>query len=249
MSTDPAFLAGALCAFVLAGFVKGVLGFGLPTVLVAGLALFLPPAQAVALMLLPSFVTNVAQAAVGGHLRELVVRQRWFLGGIAAGTLATGPLLVAAIGSGSAGATRTALGLALLVYAATALAGRIPVLGPRRGRLLALPSGLLAGTIGYVSGLFVFPTAPYLQALGLDRARLSQSMGIAFTLATVTLAGSLAGHAGIAPTDLAWSAAGTLPSLAGMALGIRLRDRLGSTTFRTLFLLSLGAIGLHFALA
>ena len=249
MSTDPALLSGALLAFVLAGFVKGVLGFGLPTVLVAGLALFLPPAQAVALMLLPSFVTNLAQAGIGGHFAPLAWRLRGFLGGLVVGTVFAGPLLVAWLGSGGAGATRAALGCALLVYAASALAGRVPSLTPGRARLLAVPAGLASGTIGFASGIFVFPTAPYLQALGLERPQLSQAMGIAFTLATVALAASLAGQDGIAAADLGWSAAGTLPALAGMWLGMRLRDRLGRTTFRNLFLLSLGAIGLHFVLA
>ncbi|WP_374449253.1 sulfite exporter TauE/SafE family protein [Stella sp.] len=249
MSIDPGLLAGALAAFVLAGFVKGVLGFGLPTVLVAGLALVLPPAQAVALMLLPAFVTNVAQAGIGRQFGPLTWRLRGFLGGLVAGTLLAGPVLAAWLGSGGAGATRIALGCALLAYAASALAGRVPNLTPRTAALLAVPSGLASGTIGFASGIFVFPTAPYLQALGLERGQLSQAMGIAFTLATVVLAAALAGHGGIAVPDLGWSAAGTVPALAGMWLGMRLRDRLGRATFRNLFLLALGAIGLHFALA
>ena len=48
-------------AFLLAGLVKGVVGLGLPTLAMALLALAMPPAQAAALLILPSLVTNVWQ--------------------------------------------------------------------------------------------------------------------------------------------------------------------------------------------
>lgn len=239
-------IAAAALTFALAGFVKGVLGFGLPTVLVAGLALFLPPTQAVALMLLPAFATNVAQGAIGGRLIALTWQLRWFLVALLAGTIAAGPVLAAWLGAGSAGTTRTVLGVALVVYAASALAGRVPPLSASAGRMLALPAGLMSGVIGSASGIFVFPTAPYLQALGLPAPQLSQAMGIAFTLATVALAGALAGFGSLSTLDLTWSAAGTVPAFAGMMLGTRLRDRLGGAAFRRLFLAALGATGLHF---
>lgn len=45
--------------FLLAGFVKGVVGLGLPTVSVGLLGLAMPPMQAAALLIVPSMVTNV----------------------------------------------------------------------------------------------------------------------------------------------------------------------------------------------
>ena len=57
--------------FVLAGAVKGVTGMGLPTVAVSLLGLVMLPAQAAALLVLPSLATNVAQCR-GPHARRLV---------------------------------------------------------------------------------------------------------------------------------------------------------------------------------
>ena len=51
--------------FLLAGLVKGVIGLGLPTIAMGLLAIVLPPAQAAALLVVPSFVTNVWQLAFG----------------------------------------------------------------------------------------------------------------------------------------------------------------------------------------
>jgi len=56
-------LAFACATIVLAGFVKGVIGLGLPTVAMGHLDVAMTPAQAAALLAVPSFVTNVRQAA------------------------------------------------------------------------------------------------------------------------------------------------------------------------------------------
>ncbi|RUZ51274.1 sulfite exporter TauE/SafE family protein, partial [Mesorhizobium sp. M7A.F.Ca.CA.004.05.2.1] len=51
--------------FLAAGFVKGVVGMGLPTVAMGLLAVTMPPAQAAALLLSPSLVTNLWQLFTG----------------------------------------------------------------------------------------------------------------------------------------------------------------------------------------
>jgi len=53
----PVALAVIAAAFVLAGFVKGVIGLGLPTVAIGVLSVVMLPAQAAALLVIPSFVT------------------------------------------------------------------------------------------------------------------------------------------------------------------------------------------------
>ena len=63
-------------AFLLAGFVKGVLGLGLPTVSMGLLAVTMPPAQALAIVIVPAIVTNIWQTFVGPYLRD-IVRRLW----------------------------------------------------------------------------------------------------------------------------------------------------------------------------
>ena len=65
-----------LAVFVLAGAVKGVIGLGLPTVALGLLTASVGLAAAMALMLAPSFVTNLWQGLVGGH-GVVVVRRTW----------------------------------------------------------------------------------------------------------------------------------------------------------------------------
>jgi hypothetical protein len=61
-------LAPAAGGFLLAGFVKGVIGLGMPTVAIGLLGLLITPAQAAAILLGPSLATNIWQFVVGGDL-------------------------------------------------------------------------------------------------------------------------------------------------------------------------------------
>ena len=63
-------------AFLLAGFVKGVIGLGLPTVSMGLLAVTMPPAQALAIVIVPAIVTNIWQTFVGPYLRD-IIRRLW----------------------------------------------------------------------------------------------------------------------------------------------------------------------------
>src|SRR6266403_159049 len=61
---------------LLAGFVKGAIGLGLPTVAIGLLAVSMPPARALAIVIVPAIVTNVWQTFVGPYLRD-IIRRLW----------------------------------------------------------------------------------------------------------------------------------------------------------------------------
>jgi uncharacterized protein len=62
--------------FALAGLIKGIIGLGLPTVSMGLLAIVMPPLQAAAILVLPSFLTNVWQMIDGPSLRT-IARRLW----------------------------------------------------------------------------------------------------------------------------------------------------------------------------
>lgn len=226
--------------FLLAGTVKGVIGLGLPTVSIGLLALVMPPAEAAALMILPSLVTNIAQAS-GPHLAGLLRRFWPMLAAVVAGTLAGGVVIA------SGAAALPALGLALLAYAAWGLATpplRIP---ERIERATALPVGLAGGLVTGATGVFVVPVVPWLNALGLPRDALVQALGLGFLVATLALAATLALHGQVTPGLAGGSVLAVAPALAGQWLGARLRRRLPPLLFRRLFFLGLLALGAQLA--
>ena len=62
--------------FALAGFVKGVIGLGLPTVSMGLLAVTMTPVQALTIVIVPAIVTNIWQTFVGPYLRD-IIRRLW----------------------------------------------------------------------------------------------------------------------------------------------------------------------------
>ncbi|TBR20931.1 MAG: hypothetical protein EPO10_30600 [Reyranella sp.] len=111
-------LAFVLAVFALAGFAKGVIGLGLPTISMGLLAVILSPVESAALLILPSLITNVWQMLDGPHLRPLL-RRLWPLNvGVCLGTWA-GAAFISGLG-GPYGAL--ALGMALIAYAVSGLA-------------------------------------------------------------------------------------------------------------------------------
>src|SRR6476659_10367865 len=61
-------------AFLLAGFVKGVIGLGLPTVSMGLLAVTMQPSRALAIAIVPAIITNIWQTFVGPYLRDIIKR-------------------------------------------------------------------------------------------------------------------------------------------------------------------------------
>jgi uncharacterized membrane protein YfcA len=225
--------------FLLAGTVKGVVGLGLPTIAMGLLALGMPPASAAALLLVPSFVTNVWQVAPFGGLAPLLRRLAPMLLAACVGTVAGGLLVGAPAGPWGS----LALGGTLVIYAGWGLFGRTPALAPRKERWLGPVVGLVTGIVTAATGVFVVPAVPYLQALGLSRTALIQAMGVSFTMSTVSLAVMLGGTGHLEAATLGGSVLMLVPALLGVELGRRIRDRLSATAFKRCFLIGLAALG------
>ena len=244
LTLDPSLLLIAGAVFLVAGLVKGVVGLGLPTVAMALLALVMTPAQAAALLIIPSFVTNVWQCRPMATLTALLRRLAPMQVGVVVGTLGGSWLLGAPAGPW-AGLT---LGLALVAYAGWGLFG--PKLSVRRDQeAWAGPVvGLVTGFITAATGVFVIPAVPYLQALGLDRDRLVQAMGLSFTVSTVALAIGLSFDGSFTANGAGTSLLMLAPAIAGMMVGQAIRERLSPAVFRTCMMVGLAGLGLQMIL-
>lgn len=234
--------------FVLAGLTKGVLGLGLPTVAISLLALLMTPAEAAALLLIPSLLTNVWQFCAGPSPWPTFKRLLPLQLALVPGTLLSIPLLTGGDGAGLA----AALGAVLVAYGLVGWTGWcLPAPGRHEGKVAPLV-GFITGLITGMTGVFVLPAVPYLQSLALDREQLIEALGLTFTVATLALLLGLWWQDALAVERLGASSLLLLPALLGMALGQRLRQRLAERLFRRLFfggLLLLGAYAvLHYLL-
>lgn len=241
---DPFLLLLIFGVFTLAGFVKGVVGFGLPLVSLAIMTVILGLREAMALMLVPAFATNLLQAFQGGAFLE-ILRRLWsfllpavvltWLTLFFAADLATGGLVVL-------------LGLLLLLYGLYGLLGpKLPAPGPREA-ILSPGVGALSGVLSGLTGVYVMPAGIYFELLKMGRDRLVQAMGVWFVLATLSIGGGLQSAGLIEQRYLLLSCFALLPAALGMWLGQRLRKRLSEETFRRVFLSGLVLVGSYLVL-
>lgn len=227
-------------AFLAAGAVKGVIGLGLPTVSLGLLTVALDLKTAMVLLVVPSFVTNLWQAMVGGNAKSILHRLWPFLL-MATVTVWIGVIALSRVNP----ALLTALlGAQLVAYGLASLGGvrlTIPVRHEGwAGSLIGTANGVLTG----MTGSSVVPGVMFLQSIDLPRDVLIQAMGILFAASTLALGAALQQANFITIEHGILSSAAVLPAIAGMVGGQWIRKGLSEQRFRTVFfvaLLSLGA--------
>lgn len=227
--------------FILAGFVKGVTGMGLPTVAMGLLGIFMPLPVAAALLVIPSFVTNVLQLFSGPAMMQIISRLWLMMLLILAGTVAASSLLISINPAWSA----SGLGVALILYATFALVSPLLTVSPAREKWLSPVIGGVTGIITGATGVFVMPAVPFLQSLSFSKDELVQALGLSFTVSTVALAAGLYLHDAFRVEQFSLSFVALFPALAGMWLGQKVRARISARRFRQCFLLFLIVLGME----
>lgn len=236
---DTGLLVIITLTFLLAGTVKGITGLGLPTVSLALLTVAIDLTAAMALLLVPSLVTNLWQAAVGGHGKAVLKRLWPFLLPatllVWPGSLALQQLDLTLLSA--------LLGMLLTSYALINLSGLKLTIPQHQqhwsGPLIGAINGILTG----MTGSFVIPGVIYLQAIGLTRDALIQAMGMLFSLSTLALAVALQSNDLLSPQQAGISALAVVPALLGMVVGQAIRQRLSETLFRRVFFSALLLLG------
>lgn len=236
------FIAGV---FLLAGFVKGVIGLGLPTVSMGLLAVAMAPAQALAIVIVPGILTNIWQTFAGQYFLAIVRRLWPLLLGLAVGIrlnadMMTGPY--ARYGT-------VLIGVLLVIYAIVTLRKFALTVKPQDEKWIGGIIGLVTGVISAATGVQVVPSMPFMQALGMKTDELIQALGVFFTVATLVQAFNLSA-AGILDQSTALPGVVALGfSFVGMAIGQGVRTRLEPEAFRRWFLISMILLGIYLACA
>jgi hypothetical protein len=229
--------------FLIAGFVKGALGLGLPTVAMGLLAVSMPPAHALAIVIVPAIITNIWQTFVGPYLRD-IIRRLWPL---LIGT-ATGIWLNAGSLTGPyAHYTTIALGLLLAINAVIGLSKFSFTVARQNEKWIGGIVGVVTGLISAATGVQVIPSMPYLQAIGLEKEELIQALGVFFTVATVTLGFNLTSAGLLTAATALPGAVAMVCSFIGMYIGQSIRMRLQPDVFRRWFHVAMILLGIYLA--
>ena len=230
-------------AFLLAGFIKGVIGLGLPTVAMGLLAVTMPPSHALAIVIVPAIVTNIWQTFVGPYLRD-IIRRLWPL---MAGTV-VGIWLNAGMLTGPYASYGTiVLGVLLVIYAIIGLSKFSFKVGRRDEQWIGAIIGLLTGVVSAATGVQVIPSMPFMQAIGMEKNELVQALGVFFTVATLALAFNLTSAGLLSASTALPGAVAMAAAFTGMFIGQAVRSRLEPEAFRRWFLIAMMLLGIYLA--
>ena len=232
----------SLCT-LLAGFVKGAVGFAMPMIMISTLGSILPPETALAALILPTLVTNLWQALRGGWraAARSVVRFRLYLGFMLVAIVLSAQLVRIL----PASVMLLTIGGVVIFFSALQLVGFIPHI-PRRVRSrVEILVGTFAGLVGGVSGVWGPPLVLFLTTLGTDKREQMRVQGVIYALGAVTLTAAHVGSGVLNRETAPFSVLMLVPALIGMGLGLRVHDRLPLATFRRATLAVLILVGLN----
>lgn len=239
----PHILIGVIAVTLFASFVKGAVGFGMPMLMISGLASLLPAHEALAALILPTVATNLIQAFRQGLRPALASLYDWRRHVITLCIfIAISSQLVVAI---PAPLLLGTLGLPISLFALSQLSGlelRFPAHNRPRAEII---SGAIAGFYGGLSGVWGPPLIAMLLSFNIDKREGMRVQGVVYLIGAVML---LAGHlrSGILNAATApLSATLVLPALLGIWAGFKLHDRLDAARFRRWTLIVLALAGLN----
>ena len=231
-------LALVVLALLIAGLVKGVTGIGYATTAMPLLVIALGLEKALAVVVIPAIVSNVAVFVGAGNILGTLKRFRIFYLGILPGIVGGTALLVVVD-------TRVAtdvLAAVTLAYVALAVIRPTFALPVRLERRLALPAGMLNGVLTGLTGSQILPLVPYMMPLRLEPHAQVIAINLAVTIASGVLGVTLLASGGMTGDLLLLSCIGSVPAIGGALLGNAVRDLLPVEALRRITLVVLVAI-------
>src|SRR6185503_14108371 len=228
MSLEVLIFLALVC--LLAGWVHGALGFGFPLVATPLAALMIDMKSAITLLAPVTLVLVILSALRGGRLGDLV-RRFWFMPvGIALGAWLGTRLLLAVPPE----PFMLVLALVLLVYLNLDRLGHGESAAVQRlraplGFLFAFVAGVCEA-IANVAGPILFV---YFMLLGAAPSQVVQTLNMCFTVGKGSQVATLAAAGALSAATWAAVAGLTVPAVAALAAGMRVRDRIDAQTYRS----------------
>lgn len=217
--------------FLLAGIVKGMVGFGFPLIALVLLTLFIGLQEALPLTILPSILTNIWQALDGGQLKA-IFRRMWLYFGISMLCILLASSLLVLV---NVSWLTALLGVVLVSFSISQFVKRELSLPAK----LELPVTLLLAPInGFISGttgVYLVPSLMYMKAIGFRQDMLIQAMGVFFCLSSLMLGLSLNRNNLLSIQSSITSVVALLPAFAGIYCGRMMRKKVDGKKFQLIF--------------
>ncbi len=229
---------------LIAGVVKGAIGFALPLIMIALLPSFMPAQTALAALILPALVTNAHQTFRFGWVRALAsAKQFWrIIVTTMIGIVISAPFAVVL----PQDVLFLLLGSAVLVFSLLQISGWTPDIPRNRRDAAEYLTGMIGGLYGGISGVWGPPTIIFLLATKTPKREMVSVMSVIFTVGGVMLLIAHLKSGLMNAQTLPFSLTMVVPATLGLLVGFKVQDRLDADRFRryALIMLCVSAVNL-----
>ncbi len=232
----------AFAAALFAGVVKGMVGFGMPMIIVSTTASLLSPELSIAALLLPTLASNGYQAfRQGAGQAVATIREfKWFL--IVGGAILV--LVAQLVTNVPQNIFFLTLGSFVTLFSVLQLLGWLPNI-PARTTKTDVAVAAICGVTGGMSGIWGPPTVTYLTAVNTPKLDQIRIQGVIYGLGAVALFAAHIKSGLLTPANTLFSAALVVPAMVGTFLGTQFNNRIDQRMFRKLTLIVLVLAGLN----
>jgi len=232
-----------MLAMFVGGFCKGVIGVALPLVGISIMAMLLDPKLAVAMIVIPIFLTNFLMALRSGFDELWEALQRfWPLIATCFTTLFAVALFATQL---SSSVIVIGLGLALLIFVSANVSPWKPTVPARLEKPAGAAVGFVSGVLGGTTSVYGPPITMFLLASGVPKNKWSASVGVTFAVGSIPLLAGYILNGTITSTVAVVSSLACLPAFVGMWLGFKLQDAMAPETFRKVLMAGLFIMALN----
>ena len=236
-------MVAAILVVSLAGYVKGVVGFAMPLILISGLGSFLPAEIAIAALILPTVATNFTQAFRTGFADAWAsFRRFWRFNLIVFVTIILSAQMVRGVPQH---VLFLLLGGMVTFFTVLQLAGWRPRIYKGFATAIEVVTAVIAGFFGGMSGVWGPPTILYLTAIDIPKAESVRVQGIMYLAGSVLLLVAHLKSGVLNSATFPLSMLLVLPALLMQWVGLKTQDRLDQALFRRITLVVLALAGLN----
>jgi uncharacterized membrane protein YfcA len=231
-----------MLVFVLASVVKGMLGMGLPAILMVMLTFIMPPIDAIRLITLPMLFLNIVQFSRGPAPLQ-AVKGYWIFALVMMAVIGITAYNITAIAEEILFAS---IGVAMIMFALPSLFGMRFSIGS--SFIWQVLGGGLAGILGGLSTIWSPAVVIYLMGRGVQKDDFVGVTGFLFMSGSITFAAVL-GAADLLTFDaIVPSMAGLVVALIGFRIGEIIRNRINRDAFRKIVLVAFLILGARLVL-